>query len=92
MAFISALQCRECGREQSADPVNVCDFCFGPMEVVYDYATISEVVSRDRIEAGPLSIWRYGDLLPADSDNPRGHHGRLHARCSRPTTWASGWA
>ena len=70
MAFVSGLQCRECGREQPADPVNVCDFCFGPMEVVYDYATISEVVSRDRIEAGPLSIWRYGDLLPADSDDP----------------------
>lgn len=70
MAFVSGLKCRECGREQPASPVNVCDFCFGPMEVVYDYATISEVVSRDRIEAGPLSIWRYGDLLPADSDNP----------------------
>ena len=70
VAFVSGLQCRECGREQPADPLNVCDFCFGPLEVVYDYATISEVVSRDRIEAGPLSIWRYGDLLPADSDNP----------------------
>ena len=38
--------------------------------MVYDYATISEVVSRDRIESGPLSIWRYADLLPADGDNP----------------------
>ena len=70
MAFVSGLKCRECGREQPADPLNVCDFCFGPLEVVYDYATISEVVSRDRIEAGPLSIWRYADLLPADGDDP----------------------
>ena len=69
MAFVNGLKCRECGREQPADPLNVCDFCFGPLEVVYDYATISEVVSRDRIEAGPLSIWRYADLLPADSEN-----------------------
>jgi threonine synthase len=70
VAFVSGLRCRECGREQPAAPLNVCDFCFGPLEVVYDYATISEVVSRDRIESGPLSIWRYGDLLPADSDDP----------------------
>ena len=70
VAFVSGLKCRECGREQPADPLNVCDFCFGPLEVVYDYATISEVVSRDRIEAGPLSIWRYADLLPADGDDP----------------------
>jgi len=38
--------------------------------VVYDYATIAEVVSRDRIAAGPLSIWRYHDLLPASGDDP----------------------
>ncbi|CAI8035066.1 Threonine synthase [Geodia barretti] len=69
VAFVSGLKCRECGREQPADPLNVCDFCFGPLEVVYDYATISEVVSRDRITAGPLSIWRYADLLPAESEN-----------------------
>ena len=70
MAFVSGLKCRECGRESPAEPLNVCDFCFGPLEVVYDYATIAEAVSRDRIAAGPLSIWRYGDLLPADSDCP----------------------
>ena len=70
MAFVNGLKCRECGREQPANPLNVCDFCFGPLEVVYDYATIAEVVSRDRIEAGPLSIWRYADLLPADGDDP----------------------
>ena len=47
-----------------------CDFCFGPLEVVYDYATIAEVVSHDRIAAGPLSIWRYHDLLPASGEDP----------------------
>ncbi len=70
MAFLNGLKCRECGREYPAEALNVCDFCFGPLEVVYDYATISEVVSRDRISQGPLSIWRYADLLPADSDEP----------------------
>ena len=70
MAFVSGLKCRECGRESPADPLNVCDFCFGPLEVVYDYAAIAESISRDRIAQGPLSIWRYGDLLPADSAAP----------------------
>ena len=70
MAFVSGLRCRECSREYPGEALNVCDFCFGPLEVVYDYATISEVVSRDRIAAGPLSIWRYHDLLPASGDDP----------------------
>ena len=70
VAFVNGLKCRECGREYPADPLNVCDFCFGPLEVVYDYATISEVVSQDSIAKGPLSIWRYKDLLPAEGDDP----------------------
>ena len=70
MAFVSGLRCRECSREYPAEPFNVCDFCFGPLEVVYDYATIAEVISRDRIIKGPLSIWRYQDLLPASGDDP----------------------
>ena len=70
MAFVRGLKCRECGREYPPEPLNVCDFCFGPLEVVYDYATISEVTSRDRISQGPLSIWRYADLLPANSGDP----------------------
>jgi len=70
LAFLNGLKCRECGREYPAEPLNVCDFCFGPLEVVYDYATISEVVSQDSIAAGPLSIWRYKDLLPAEGDDP----------------------
>ena len=70
MAFVNGLRCRECGRENPPEPLNVCDFCFGPLEVVYDYATIAEVTSRDSIARGPLSIWRYRDLLPAEGDDP----------------------
>ncbi len=70
MAFVNGLKCRECGRESPAEPLNVCDYCFGPLEIVYDYATISEIISRERITQGPLSIWRYRDLLPIDSDDP----------------------
>ena len=70
MPFVSGLKCRECGRDNPAEPLNVCDFCFGPLEVVYDYATISEVISHERITSGPLSIWRYQDLLPASGEDP----------------------
>ncbi len=70
MPFVSGLKCRECGRDNPPEPLNVCDFCFGPLEVVYDYATISEVISHERITSGPLSIWRYQDLLPASGEDP----------------------
>ena len=70
MAFVTGLKCRECGREYPAEPLNACEFCFGPLEVVYDYATIAEVISRDSIAKGPLSIWRYHDLLPANGEDP----------------------
>ena len=66
MSFLTGLRCRECGREYSAEPLNVCDFCFGPLETVYDYDGIARVISRERIVGGPLSMWRYQDLLPVD--------------------------
>ena len=70
MAFVSGLTCRECGRDNPAEALNVCDFCFGPLEVVYDYDAISDVISHERIAQGPLSIWRYQDLLPAEGTDP----------------------
>ena len=69
MAYVSTLRCRSCSREYPAEPVNVCDFCFGPLEVVYDYDAIAGVISRERIAAGPLSMWRYQDLLPVDGND-----------------------
>ena len=69
MSNIKGLFCKECGREYPAEPLNVCDFCFGPLEVTYDYEAIARVVSRERISQGPQSIWRYHDLLPADAEN-----------------------
>jgi len=67
MAFVKALRCRECGREYPIEPLNVCDFCFGPLEVAFDYDAIARVISRKRIAQGPLSMWRYQDLLPVDA-------------------------
>jgi threonine synthase len=60
------LRCRECGRLFPAEALYVCEWCFGPLEVVYDYEAIGDRVDRARIAQGPPSIWRYADLLPAD--------------------------
>jgi threonine synthase len=64
MGSILGLRCRECGREYPAEPIHVCEFCFAPLEVVYDYDEIRSVISPTRIADGPRSIWRYTDLLP----------------------------
>ena len=69
MAFVSALKCRECGREYPIEPSYTCSWCFGPLEVAYDYDAIRAVTSRERIARGPANIWRYADLLPSD-DHP----------------------
>lgn len=66
MAFDRALRCRECGREYPLNPIFSCEFCFGPLEVAYDYDGIRESSTRDRIERGPTTLWRYADFLPCD--------------------------
>jgi threonine synthase len=67
--FVTGLRCRECARSFPATALHVCDYCFGPLEVAYDYERIAAVVSRERIAAGPRTIWRYRDLLPVDLDD-----------------------
>src|SRR6516225_4413370 len=66
--FVTGLRCRECQRAFPAEALHVCDYCFGPLEVAYDYERIADTVSRERIQAGPRTIWRYRDLLPVDLD------------------------
>lgn len=64
MKYVRGLRCRECGREHPLAPQHVCEFCFGPLEVAYDYDGIAADLSRDSIAAGPYSMWRYAPLLP----------------------------
>jgi threonine synthase len=47
----------------------VCELCFGPLEVAYDYDAVKAVVSRESIAAGPRSLWRYKPLLPIEADH-----------------------
>ena len=68
LSNVKSLQCRECGSEYPVEPQYVCDFCFGPLEVSYDYDAVARVISRERITKGPLTMWRYHDLLPVDAE------------------------
>jgi threonine synthase len=68
VSFVQGLRCRECGHAFPAEALHVCEWCFGPLEVVYDYEKIAEATSRESIAAGPASIWRYANLLPAVND------------------------
>src|SRR6266403_90538 len=62
--FMRALKCRECGREYPLMATHVCEFDFGPLEVVYEYERISRSLTRTSIEARPQNMWRYRELLP----------------------------
>src|SRR5258708_4333721 len=62
--FMKALKCRECGREYPLAATHVCEFDFGPLEVVYDYERIKKTFSRAVIASRPQTMWRYRELLP----------------------------
>jgi len=61
---MKALKCRECGREYPLAATHVCEFDFGPLEVVYDYERIKKSLSRAAILSRPQTMWRYRELLP----------------------------
>ncbi len=67
-ARLKGLKCRECGAVVPIGPVYVCEECYGPLEVIYDYDEIRKQMSRESIANGPRSIWRYLPLLPVSED------------------------
>lgn len=71
---MKALVCRECGKEYPTLAIHVCEMCFGPLEVKYDYEEIKKTISRRKIEDGPPSMWRYLDLLPVEGTSIVGPH------------------
>ncbi len=68
MSYARALRCRKCGQEYPLEPRNMCDFCLSPVEVSYDYKAMAKSVTRDKLKEGPLSIWRYRDMMPTNGD------------------------
>jgi threonine synthase len=61
---IESLKCKECGTAYELDASYVCENCFGPLEVAYDYSSLEPVEVKRRIQAGSQGIWRYADFLP----------------------------
>src|SRR5271169_2765971 len=72
------LRCRECGRTWGNQPRSICEECFSPLEVTYDYDAIRTSITRgtftrERIAQRPANMWRYAELLPL----PAGFEPRL---------------
>ncbi len=74
MSYITNLKCKECGQEYPVAPLHVCETCFGPLEVTYDYGKIREAVSQAEIASRPRNLWRYRELLPVDKEPEAGPH------------------
>lgn len=68
MSYVKGLRCRECSREYPKEALFVCEYCFGPLEVVYDYERIKKILTHREIESRPKNLWRYKELLPIDKE------------------------
>jgi threonine synthase len=68
VGYMKALKCRECGREYPLAATHVCEFDFGPLEVVYDYDRIKQSLKSSEIHSRPQTMWRYRELLPVAGD------------------------
>ncbi|MCY3985967.1 MAG: threonine synthase [Candidatus Dadabacteria bacterium] len=68
MNFVESLKCKECAELYPKEPKYVCETCFGPLEVLYNYDEIKKHISREKITSRPQNIWRYRELLPLDAE------------------------
>jgi len=68
MSYVKGLKCRECGREYPKDVLFVCEYCFGSLEVNYDYENIKKHFTKEALADRPKTMWRYRELLPIDKE------------------------
>ncbi|MCM8779360.1 MAG: threonine synthase [Candidatus Omnitrophica bacterium] len=68
MSYVLGLRCRECGRNYPPEVLFVCEYCFGSLEVIYDYARIRKVLTKEKITKRPKNLWRYRELLPLNKE------------------------
>ncbi len=67
-----SLRCKECKTTYPLEARYVCERCFGPLEVAYAPAAVTDPAAlKRRIQAGPHSLWRYTDFLPVQAP-PKG--------------------
>ena len=71
---MKGLRCRECSREYPKEALFVCEYCFGSLEVSYDYDAIRRRLTRRVIESRPQHLWRYRELLPLEGEPTDGLH------------------
>jgi threonine synthase len=64
---VQELKCKECGAGYPLDARFVCDECFGPLEVSYDFSGLDPAEAKRKIQAGSRGIWRYSDFLPFET-------------------------
>jgi threonine synthase len=64
---VQELKCKECGAGYSLEARFVCDECFGPLEVSYDFSGLDAAETKRKIQAGSRGIWRYADFLPFET-------------------------
>jgi len=73
-----SLRCKECNSVYPLDASYVCERCFGPLEVAYaSRDDVDPAALKRRIQAGPHSLWRYGDFLPVSTP----------PKCTLPAGW-----
>jgi threonine synthase len=65
-----ALRCKECAETYPLDARYVCERCFGPLEVAYDFSDLDPESAKRKIQAGSAGIWRYADFLPFEGGPP----------------------
>jgi threonine synthase len=64
LSTAKGLRCRECHHQYEHGPVHVCELCFGPLELDYDYDRIAGLIDKGTLAARPFTMWRYAELLP----------------------------
>ena len=64
---VNELRCKECGTSYPLEARFVCENCFGPLEVAYDFSGLDPAEAKRKIQAGSHGIWRYADFLPFDT-------------------------
>jgi threonine synthase len=58
------LRCRECKKSWGNQARSICEDCFSPLEVSYDYDALRSQLTREQITRRAPNLWRYAELLP----------------------------
>jgi threonine synthase len=67
MGIIQSLRCRECRNEYEPKFRYICEECFGPLDVVYNFGSD---INKQTFNSREKNYWRYFELLPiANKDN-----------------------